>query len=278
MRTQDTQEDPSKSSFLETEGGRRFNDIGYEEEVSLLDYWRVLYRWKWLIIILGIVATGTSGFVTYQMPKIYKSTTTILPLGNEGSGGLGAALSAIPFASALGGVAGINTPADQVLIILNSRTMAEKIIQEFKLQPHYHQKAWDPEKNNWRPDKKKPFLEDTIKKFQNNISAKSDRHGGVSLSVLDEDPMIAANIANAMVSALAKFLNDHSLSINFQTIDPAVPPERKFKPSLRVNVLIAGVLALFIGIFFAFFIEYIRRVRQAERQVRGEGSGVMGKE
>ena len=268
MRAPDTQETIVKEGLTSQDGGRRFEDLGYEEEVTLLDYWRVIYRWKWLIILLGLIATGTSGWVTFQMPKIYKATTTILPLGNEGSGGLGAALSAIPFASALGGVAGINAPADQVLIILNSRTIAEKIIRDFKLQPHYHQNAWDPEKNAWKPEKKKPFLEDTVKKFHNNITAKSDRHGGVSLSVLDEDPMMAANIGNAMVSALAKFLNDHSLNINFQTIDPAVPPERKFKPSIRTNVLIAGVLALFVGIFLAFFFEYVKRVREEEKRIK----------
>jgi len=241
----------------------------FEDEVSLLDYWRVLYRWKWLIILLGLVATGASGFVTYQMPKIYRATTTILPLGTEGAGGLGAALSAIPFAGALG-VSGIKTPSDQLLIILKSRTLAETIIHQFNLQPHYHPKEWDEEKNAWRPDKEKPFLEDTVKKFQENVSPKSDKNGAVSLTVLDRNPALAADIANSMVSALAEFLNSHSMNINFQTIDPAVTPERKFKPSIRTNVLLAGVLALFVGIFLAFFLEYIKRVRENERQVKSK--------
>jgi len=241
----------------------------FEDEVSLLDYWRVLYRWKWLIILLGLVATGVSGAVTYQMPKIYRATTTILPLGAEGPGGLGAALSAIPFAGALG-VGGIKTPADQLLIILKSRTLAETIIHQFNLQPHYHPGSWDSDKMDWRPDKEKPFLEDTVKKFQGNVSSKSDKNGAVSLTVLDRNPALAADIANSMVSALAEFLNSHSMNINFQTIDPAVPPERKFKPSLRTNVLLAGVLALFVGIFLAFFLEYIKRVRENEAQIKNK--------
>ena len=241
----------------------------FEDEVNLLDYWRVLYRWKWLIILLGLVATGTSALVTLQMPKIYRATTTILPLGTEGAGGLRAAFSAVPFAGALG-VGGIKTPSDQLLIILGSRTLAETIIHQLNLQAHYHPNSWDPDKMDWRPDKEKPFLEDTVKQFQGNTTAKSDRYGAVSLTVVDHNPALAADIANSMVSALAEFLNSHSMNINFQTIDSAVPPERELKPSLRTNLLIAGVLALFVGIFLAFFLEYIKRVRENEAQAKSK--------
>ncbi len=160
---------------------------------------------------------------------------------------------------------GFRTPADKLLIILNSRTIAEKIIERFNLQPHYHKEKWDAGKKEWRAEEEKPFLEDTIKRFHNNISAKSDRHGAVILSVMDENPILTAEIANEMVSSLAGFLNNHSLNINFQTIDPAVPAEKKFKPSIRLNVLIAGILSLFVGVFLAFFIEYIRRVKKDEQ-------------
>ena len=242
----------------------------FEDEVSLLDYWRVLYRWKWLIILLGLVATGISALVTLQMPKIYRATTTILPLGAEGAGGLAAAFSAVPFAGALG-VSGIKTPADQLLIILGSRTLAETIIHQLNLQVHYHPNKWDPDEMEWKPDKEKPFLEDTVRIFKGNITVKGEKNGAVSLVVLDQSPALAADIANSMVSALAEFLNSHSMNINFQTIDPAVSPERKFKPSLRTNVLIAGVLALFVGIFLAFFLEYIKRIRENEAQVKSKG-------
>jgi len=46
-----------------------------------------------------------------------------------------------------------------------------------------------------------------------------------------------------------------------QVLDPAVPAEKKSKPSIRLNMLIAGVLALFVGIFVAFFLEYLDRIR-----------------
>ena len=45
-----------------------------------------------------------------------------------------------------------------------------------------------------------------------------------------------------------------------QVLDPAVPDYEKSRPSIRLNVTIAGVLSLFVGIFPAFFLEYLERL------------------
>src|SRR4030095_1558548 len=37
-----------------------------------------------------------------------------------------------------------------------------------------------------------------------------------------------------------------------QVLDPAIPAERKSRPKILLNVLIAGILSLFMGIFWAF--------------------------
>jgi len=37
-----------------------------------------------------------------------------------------------------------------------------------------------------------------------------------------------------------------------QVLDPAIPAERKSRPKILLNVLIAGILSLFVGIFWAF--------------------------
>ena len=44
-----------------------------------------------------------------------------------------------------------------------------------------------------------------------------------------------------------------------QVLDPAIPAERKSRPKISLNVLIAGILSLFIGIFWAFVREAIDR-------------------
>src|SRR5207245_9270640 len=59
-----------------------------------------------------------------------------------------------------------------------------------------------------------------------------------------------------------------------QVLDPGVPAEKKSKPIIWLNMLIAGVLALFLGIFLAFFLEYLERMkREVNERSNAENSG-----
>jgi uncharacterized protein involved in exopolysaccharide biosynthesis len=50
-----------------------------------------------------------------------------------------------------------------------------------------------------------------------------------------------------------------------QLLDKAVPAERKSRPKTVLNMAIAGALSLFVGIFLAFFLEYVERIRKQEQ-------------
>jgi capsule polysaccharide export protein KpsE/RkpR len=52
----------------------------------------------------------------------------------------------------------------------------------------------------------------------------------------------------------------------FLVLDKAVPAERKSRPKTTQNIAIAGALSLFVGIFLAFFLEYLSRIRQQQAQ------------
>jgi len=54
--------------------------------------------------------------------------------------------------------------------------------------------------------------------------------------------------------------------ITFQVMDKAIPPEKRIKPKRRLNVMLAGVVSLFAGIFLVFFLEYISNLKQPEEQ------------
>ena len=75
-------------------------ESGYDDEVNLLDYWRVIWKRRWLIGGLCSTAVLTAMVISLLMPKIYESTATLLPQldSNEG-GGLGALLAASGAAS-----------------------------------------------------------------------------------------------------------------------------------------------------------------------------------
>lgn len=51
----------------------------------------------------------------------------------------------------------------------------------------------------------------------------------------------------------------------FITIDPPIYPEKKHSPSTVKNTVIAGFLALFVGVMLAFVREYIRNYQERER-------------
>jgi hypothetical protein len=50
-----------------------------------------------------------------------------------------------------------------------------------------------------------------------------------------------------------------------QVLDTGIPAEKKSKPIISLNILIAGVLALFVGIFLAFFLEYLERIKAQDK-------------
>jgi uncharacterized protein involved in exopolysaccharide biosynthesis len=50
-----------------------------------------------------------------------------------------------------------------------------------------------------------------------------------------------------------------------QLLDKAVAAERKSRPKTVLNMAIAGALSLFVGIFLAFFLEYVERIRKQEQ-------------
>jgi uncharacterized protein involved in exopolysaccharide biosynthesis len=56
-----------------------------------------------------------------------------------------------------------------------------------------------------------------------------------------------------------------------QVLDPAIPAERKSRPKIALNVLIAGILSLFIGIFWAFVREAMDR-RNAQSSLQPSAS------
>jgi uncharacterized protein involved in exopolysaccharide biosynthesis len=60
--------------------------------------------------------------------------------------------------------------------------------------------------------------------------------------------------------------------INFQVIDRAIPPENRIKPNRRLNVMLAGAVSVFVGIFFVFFMDYIANLKEPKKQSEKEGT------
>ena len=51
----------------------------FDDEIQLIDYLRVIWKWKWLIILGTFVCMVVAGVVSFNMSKIYEVSMTIEP-------------------------------------------------------------------------------------------------------------------------------------------------------------------------------------------------------
>lgn len=228
----------------------------YQEEISLADYVRILWRRKFMLAAICTVSVAATMIVSLLLPQYYRSEALILVNAPE-SGGLGAVLSASPFAGSLtGSLGGLSSPADKILVFLKSRTVAEMVVKRLDLLRVFNEKKWDAVKGDWKDPAKPPLMEDAVKMLGKKVTAfKKSKEGSITITVEWKDPKLSAQIANYYVAALAAFMKDKSVNTTVQIVDPAVPAERKSSPRIALNMAMAGILSLFIGAVIAFFLE-----------------------
>ncbi|MFQ5633427.1 MAG: Wzz/FepE/Etk N-terminal domain-containing protein, partial [bacterium] len=114
------------------------NELPRKKDFGLLDYLIAVLNWrKWLIINFIVVSIISAG-ISLILPKWYLSSTTIMPPQQEmGLLGLSRLANSIPFGSAgldflKGGDMGYT-----YLAILQSRTVLDRLIDEYDLMAIY---------------------------------------------------------------------------------------------------------------------------------------------
>lgn len=160
-----------------------------DEEISLLDIAIVLAKHKKLILGLPLLAAVITAGITLLMPNWYTATVKLLPPQQSQSN----AVAILGQLGALSGgaaslVPGLKNPSDIFVAMLKSRTVADAIIERFKLKELYDQK----------------YLQDTRKALSKNVDITAGREGVITLEVDDTNPQRAADMANAYVEELEK--------------------------------------------------------------------------
>ncbi|MFZ5875348.1 MAG: hypothetical protein ACOYXU_02955 [Nitrospirota bacterium] len=224
-----------------------------EHEPTVVDYARVVWGGKWMILSLMVAATGVTAVVSLNMPKTFLAQTTIMPLGQERAGGLASALS-----GSLGGALGIENPADKLMAVFQSRRVAGMVVDTLGLDAALVQATGGH-----------PTRDEAIDAVQNSvIKVTGGNRGLITIRASWSDPALAAAIANAVVAATGRFLNERSISMNFQVLDEAVPPRKPSGPRVRLNIAMTVVASAFGGLVIVFVREYIRGLRE-QRVVTG---------
>ena len=207
-----------------------------EETISLRELFETLRKRLGLIAVITIIAAATSGIISYfVLTPIYQSSTQILVNQSK---------------------------SDQTIYNVNDiRTNLEFI-------------------NTYNVIIKSPAILDLVKEeldlgiavdtLNSKITVGSEKNSQVvNIKVEDPDPYIAADIANTTATVfqreIVKLMNVDNVSILAQAQVKENPVPVKPRPTL--NIAIALVVGLMIGVGLAFLLEYLDNTIKNEQDI-----------
>jgi len=160
-----------------------------EQRMNLLV---TIWKKRKILLIVSGVAFVVSTVIAFLMTPIYRSTAIVFP----------AATSTVSFSESRNAKAssmdfGEEEQAEQLIQILQSSRIRDKVVSEFDLEKHY---------NIEKDDVNKHFK--LVKEYNQNILFVRTRYGSIQIDVLDRDPVLAADIANKIVDLIDTVKNE----------------------------------------------------------------------
>jgi len=204
---------------------RRESISSEAKEVNLLDYLKVIVKWRKLIV-WNTIGLGVFTFlISLAIPNQYIAKAVLLPpeetqdvltmgyglsalMGGGGKiGGLGG------FSKSLG-LPGTATLSDMFGVILKSRTVAEGVIEDQELIHYYKvdrpgllsiSLPWDRGKNRDLKINRIKIMDMAIRTLSASTKVDISPEGMITVAVEDKNPRKSAEIANAYVDKLDHF-------------------------------------------------------------------------
>lgn len=168
-----------------------------DDGIDLLDLAVPLAK-HWKLLVMGPLAAALVALgITFLLPKIYTSRTVFLPPQQQNSAASSAIAQLGALSGLVSGMGSIKSPADQYVALLQSATVADRIIDAFDLMKVYDQEY------RFRA------REELDKKTHVSLGKKD---GLISIDVDDESPQRAADIANRYVDELRRLTSGLALS------------------------------------------------------------------
>jgi tyrosine-protein kinase Etk/Wzc len=156
-----------------------------------------LYKWRKTLIILGIAAAVLSAIFSspFFITPLYKATVIMYPASSNSISKSLLNENAIAKQDIL--EFGEDEQTEQMLQILNSNRIRDKVIARFNLAEHY------------RIEPGARYHQTRLyNRYESNITFKRTEYMAVKISVLDKDPQMAADIANQIAALLDSVKND----------------------------------------------------------------------
>jgi capsule polysaccharide export protein KpsE/RkpR len=174
-----------------------------ETKQKFLVYLRLMWAHRGMLYRVSLYALLVSSLIAFLIPKRYETTARLMPPDNQSTSGLMMAAAAMTGGSA-GGLAGIANDvlglkgsSDIFVGILGSRTVADKLIEQFDLKKVYGDSG----------------MEDLRKDLAEHTAVSVDRKSQIiSIMVTDRSPQRAAAMAQAYIQELNHLVADLSTS------------------------------------------------------------------
>ena len=281
-----------------------------EQEIELLDYLRVIWKRKALIIRGTFLVAAASLAVSVSMPNVYEVSRTVrigqlpdtveegrLVRGREMEG-REAVIDRLKDHRMLGeAVKGLQ-------LELTPKEVADLISIDGKANPHIRYKVQSADRQmaariaDWLAESiieaHKPIFDRGVqvaKEYEAELVAKSNSLEAENrrMKELLERMMHAPNSDTTAAVVLYASIGDRERNLadlrkqlqqtrfsslvykNTAVIRADTLPRQSIKARVGLNVALAGTLGLMISIFLAFFLEYLEKARGKESEVRSEG-------
>ncbi|MFN5909942.1 MAG: Wzz/FepE/Etk N-terminal domain-containing protein, partial [Bacteroidota bacterium] len=168
--------------------GEQLTELDRDRQNLLIFIWK---RRKILAIVTGSAAV-LSVIVSLLMTPVYRSTAVVFP----------AATSTVSFSEQRNAKAasmdfGEEEQAEQLVQILQSSRIRDKIVEQFDLFKHYKIDENDPNK-----------YYKLVKAYNDHFFFVRTRFGSIQIDVLDREPERAADMANKIVDLIDTVKNE----------------------------------------------------------------------
>jgi len=161
-----------------------------DKTFNLVQLVRVLLKWKKHLIVLILLGATGSVIVSFLLPEYFKSTAVFYPVNPS----LTDRQTLFSTESKQSNVEyfGSGKDADRILTIAQSAALSSYIVNKFNLFEHY----------DINPESARYPHTAVTKEFFDNYEILKTKHDALEVSVLDTDPVLAADMANEIVKKI----------------------------------------------------------------------------
>jgi uncharacterized protein involved in exopolysaccharide biosynthesis len=142
------------------------------QEVNLREISRILWRRKWLIILVTAAFAAASVAYALLASEWYRAEVLLAPAEEQSDSSLGG----LGGLAALAGVNVAGSEGAEAIAVLRSRELARSFIEEFGLLTVFFADKWDPQGNRWKGNdpRRWPDIRDAVKYFHDRVLTVSE--------------------------------------------------------------------------------------------------------